>query len=211
MTSVRWLFPFPGKEWRWLAGCMQREKWLLCCCYQVESRLYFDSCCDLLLFQKSLEIPFLCIKMENSVLQGGNWSRRHFPFQKTLSCYIYIYIYTAALLLTNNEYNTEQKKKNSPISKIHLFFFLFLWCIEVPCLTTCLSLYTDIDECSFDRACDHFCVNSAGSFQCLCHKGYVLYGLAHCGGESACKPPPPNSCPLNVLSVTLSLHPTPLC
>lgn len=51
-------------------------------------------------------------------------------------------------------------------------------------LTVYLSVYTDIDECSFDRACDHFCVNSAGSFQCLCHKGYVLYGVAHCGGET---------------------------
>lgn len=50
-------------------------------------------------------------------------------------------------------------------------------------VSLCLSLHTDIDECSFDRTCDHFCVNSAGSFQCLCHKGYVLYGLAHCGGE----------------------------
>ncbi|KAI4873079.1 hypothetical protein NFI96_003289 [Prochilodus magdalenae] len=39
----------------------------------------------------------------------------------------------------------------------------------------------DIDECSFDRTCDHTCVNSPGSFECHCHKGYVLYGVAHCG------------------------------
>lgn len=62
-------------------------------------------------------------------------------------------------------------------------------------LNTCVSLRADIDECSFDRTCDHFCVNSAGSFQCLCDKGYVLYGLAHCGGEhrqqlSCIRPPP---------------------
>ncbi|KAG9332703.1 hypothetical protein JZ751_014802, partial [Albula glossodonta] len=43
-----------------------------------------------------------------------------------------------------------------------------------------------IDECSFDRACDHSCVNSPGSFQCFCHKGYVLYGLAHCGDVDEC-------------------------
>lgn len=53
-------------------------------------------------------------------------------------------------------------------------------------LTVCLFVCADIDECSFDRACDHFCINSAGSFQCLCRKGYVLYGLAHCGGEAGC-------------------------
>lgn len=44
-------------------------------------------------------------------------------------------------------------------------------------------VFADIDECSFDRACDHTCVNSPGSFQCYCHKGYVIYGVAHCGGK----------------------------
>ncbi|KAH0618822.1 hypothetical protein JD844_018312, partial [Phrynosoma platyrhinos] len=47
-----------------------------------------------------------------------------------------------------------------------------------------LFLSPDIDECSFDRTCDHICVNTPGSFQCLCHKGYTLYGLTHCGGIS---------------------------
>lgn len=68
---------------------------------------------------------------------------------------------------------------------LEAFFVLFVELFE-KFITACLSIYTDIDECSFDRACDHFCVNSAGSFQCHCHKGYVLYGLAHCGGEPAC-------------------------
>jgi len=45
------------------------------------------------------------------------------------------------------------------------------------------GLITDIDECFFERTCDHTCVNSPGSFQCVCNKGYTLYGLAHCGGE----------------------------
>lgn len=40
----------------------------------------------------------------------------------------------------------------------------------------------DIDECSFERTCDHVCINSPGSFQCLCHRGYTLYGTTHCGG-----------------------------
>lgn len=43
---------------------------------------------------------------------------------------------------------------------------------------------SDIDECSFERTCDHTCINYPGSFECLCNKGYILYGLTHCGGES---------------------------
>ncbi|KAL0625488.1 Signal peptide, CUB and EGF-like domain-containing protein 1 [Plecturocebus cupreus] len=42
--------------------------------------------------------------------------------------------------------------------------------------------HADIDECSFERTCDHVCTNSPGSFQCLCHRGYILYGTTHCGG-----------------------------
>lgn len=42
----------------------------------------------------------------------------------------------------------------------------------------------DIDECSFERACDHTCTNHPGTFQCSCNKGYALYGFTHCGGES---------------------------
>lgn len=46
-------------------------------------------------------------------------------------------------------------------------------------------LIADIDECFFERTCDHTCVNHPGGFQCLCNKGYTMYGLAHCGGECA--------------------------
>lgn len=56
---------------------------------------------------------------------------------------------------------------------------------DLPCFHICLIVITDIDECFFERTCDHTCVNSPGGFQCLCNKGYTLYGLAHCGGESA--------------------------
>lgn len=41
----------------------------------------------------------------------------------------------------------------------------------------------DIDECSFERACDHTCVNHPGTFECTCHRGYALYGFTHCAGE----------------------------
>ena len=49
-----------------------------------------------------------------------------------------------------------------------------------------MLLITDIDECFFQRTCDHTCVNSPGSFECVCNKGYTLYGLAHCGGKCMC-------------------------
>lgn len=53
-------------------------------------------------------------------------------------------------------------------------------------LSSLVSLLSpsDIDECSFERTCDHTCINYPGSFECLCNKGYILYGLTHCGGES---------------------------
>lgn len=53
----------------------------------------------------------------------------------------------------------------------------------------------DIDECSFDRTCDHMCVNTPGSFQCLCHRGYLLYGVTHCGGKPAISYPPASQPP----------------
>uniref|UniRef100_A0A8D0PXP5 Signal peptide, CUB and EGF-like domain-containing protein 1 n=1 Tax=Sus scrofa TaxID=9823 RepID=A0A8D0PXP5_PIG len=46
--------------------------------------------------------------------------------------------------------------------------------------------WRDIDECSFERTCDHVCINSPGSFQCLCHRGYTLYGTTHCGDVDEC-------------------------
>lgn len=49
-------------------------------------------------------------------------------------------------------------------------------------LVYCMSS-ADIDECSFERTCDHTCINYPGSFECLCNKGYILYGLTHCGGN----------------------------
>lgn len=53
---------------------------------------------------------------------------------------------------------------------------------ETPPWTLSPCGHTDIDECSFERTCDHICINSPGSFQCLCHRGYILYGTTHCGG-----------------------------
>ncbi|CDQ85449.1 unnamed protein product [Oncorhynchus mykiss] len=49
-----------------------------------------------------------------------------------------------------------------------------------------LLLMTDIDECYFERTCGHTCVNSPGGFECVCNKGYTLYGLAHCGDINEC-------------------------
>ncbi|KAG8430266.1 hypothetical protein GDO86_018117 [Hymenochirus boettgeri] len=44
----------------------------------------------------------------------------------------------------------------------------------------------DVDECSFERTCDHTCINYPGSFACTCDKGYTLYGLTHCGDTNEC-------------------------
>uniref|UniRef100_U3IEN7 Signal peptide, CUB domain and EGF like domain containing 3 n=1 Tax=Anas platyrhynchos platyrhynchos TaxID=8840 RepID=U3IEN7_ANAPP len=63
------------------------------------------------------------------------------------------------------------------------------WGRTVPALSSPPCLFPpspDIDECSFDRTCDHLCINTPGSFQCLCNKGYTLYGLTHCGDVDEC-------------------------
>lgn len=36
-----------------------------------------------------------------------------------------------------------------------------------------VSLYTDIDECA-SSPCDHTCINTPGSFVCICRDGYEL-------------------------------------
>jgi len=37
-----------------------------------------------------------------------------------------------------------------------------------------LRLCVDIDECTSANPCEHDCVNTLGSFKCLCHQGYML-------------------------------------
>ena len=39
------------------------------------------------------------------------------------------------------------------------------------------QFYTDIDECSVNSGgCEHTCVNTVGSFRCMCDEGYTLSG-----------------------------------
>lgn len=44
----------------------------------------------------------------------------------------------------------------------------------LPALSLCLSL-SDVDECATGLAqCAHGCLNTQGSFKCVCHAGYEL-------------------------------------
>ncbi|XP_070599693.1 signal peptide, CUB and EGF-like domain-containing protein 2 [Erythrolamprus reginae] len=43
-----------------------------------------------------------------------------------------------------------------------------------------------IDECSFERTCDHLCINHPGTFECICNEGYILFGFTHCGDINEC-------------------------
>lgn len=141
--------------------------------YRTKSRLCFDSCCGSLLFHKAIEISISVPRNGKSMYTGrlttaaGN-KQETSSFQKPF--------FTPCVITHSQSQQTGNTKEDSG-GNVPLFVIAAVF------LSVCVSLYADIDECSFDRTCDHFCVNSAGSFQCLCHKGYVLYGLAHCGGE----------------------------
>lgn len=38
---------------------------------------------------------------------------------------------------------------------------------------------TDIDECESPGVCSHLCINSPGSYQCNCLRGYIMEPDGH--------------------------------
>ena len=52
---------------------------------------------------------------------------------------------------------------------------------------TNLSVHTDIDECRGSHTCSHGCINSYGSYDCVCPPGYQLEapGADGCIGKSS--------------------------
>ncbi|KAM3874022.1 epidermal growth factor-like protein 7 [Diretmus argenteus] len=57
---------------------------------------------------------------------------------------------------------------------------------------------TDVDECSEQQPCPQECVNTAGSYRCVCRKGFWLSG----DGRSCLSRPPPTTPPLPPASPT---------
>ena len=51
-----------------------------------------------------------------------------------------------------------------------------------------LPTYTDIDECEVDNGgCEEMCVNTPGSYHCLCPRGFILQDDNHtCEGIISC-------------------------
>ena len=50
-----------------------------------------------------------------------------------------------------------------------------------------LYIYIDVDECSdANGGCEHSCVNTVGSFSCICDNGYDLVNDTDCVGECTC-------------------------
>ncbi|CAI9743505.1 bone morphogenetic 1-like isoform X3 [Octopus vulgaris] len=46
----------------------------------------------------------------------------------------------------------------------------------------------DIDECANNNGgCNHICVNSPGSYECMCYKGFILENKTHCDDNNYCK------------------------
>ncbi|XP_076026988.1 toll-like receptor 5 [Genypterus blacodes] len=93
-------------------------------------------------------------------------------------------------------------------------------CTEQDCLVSCIpgksfctcppgyimdmrnntNICTDIDECDEDQTCEHQCVNSFGSYKCLCDKGFKLRKEHECEAVdeengSGSTPPSPSPSP----------------
>lgn len=169
-----------GEEGKGLAGSMWREKQHFNSYYEAKSRRSFDSCCGGRQFSAS--------KWKTEWRQEVNHYTKYQTEDSLLSKDTFFFLSTwfdPLQFMTKDENRKNCNDRRIEESCLKIFFCDLLNCLAERFLTACFSIYTDIDECSFDRTCDHFCINSAGSFQCLCHKGYVLYGLAHCGGEPA--------------------------
>lgn len=149
-------------------------------------------------FTKLLKIQFLCLKMVKVCTPGG-WPLKQVTNRKRLPFKSYFFLHHNTRRTASH--NKRRPQKRTAMCHFSSFVVFFL--------NVCVFVRADIDECSFDRTCDHFCVNSAGSFQCLCDKGYVLYGLAHCGGEHSqyvlCITPPPHPTPAALLVLCLSI------
>ena len=46
-----------------------------------------------------------------------------------------------------------------------------------------ITVSPDINECSLDNGgCSHTCMNSIGSYECTCHRGYELEDFWECAG-----------------------------
>lgn len=101
---------------RWLAGSMQRgKKRHFCSCYQVKSRLYCDSCCGRLLFQKSFENSISAHENGKPYTPGGRLEQRTSSFQKTFLLLLFFFfcrdIWLDPLQFAMNEFNTAPKMK----------------------------------------------------------------------------------------------------
>ena len=61
---------------------------------------------------------------------------------------------------------------------LHMMFMIFdlgrtpFFCVLIIIFFNCTS--ADIDECLTVGICDHDCVNTNGSYKCLCAEGYVF-------------------------------------
>ena len=59
--------------------------------------------------------------------------------------------------------------------------------IELIFFDNLASLFPDVDECKTEKhQCDKaisVCVNTKGSFKCICHKGYFKSGQHKCTGN----------------------------
>lgn len=73
------------------------------------------------------------------------------------------FIFSLKLLIVNN--NKKSIKQIELCNYFQIFIFIFRFSL--------FSLLDD-DECANPNICDHKCVNTFGSYQCVCNEGYRL-------------------------------------
>ena len=70
---------------------------------------------------------------------------------------------------------------------IHMHNYVHIT-VDMSCILILSTYISDIDECydgdyGSNGGCDHSCVNTAGSYHCICNNGYDLVNTATCIGE----------------------------
>ena len=150
-----------ASHWGWLISWIIFSKYKYC--RSLISRVAFCRVAgDLRYYFQNFTLYFIVLQNETSQMSH----RLSYPF---------CIIHWITLHSLNNIYHIEW---------YYVILSIYYRCGDCPAgYTGNGKICSDIDECALD-SCDHQCVNSPGSFECLCDQGYELADDATtCNGE----------------------------